>query len=224
MVKKAALADSRDMIGAHDAFRREFGALPALIRGVAPSDKRRAVVVAEHAELLVTLLHGHHTSEDDFVWPKLSTRCPDDLYGIVETMEAQHRMIDAALQDLVAAARRWSATADAADREDLADRADRLLTPLNEHLTLEEEQILPLIDQYLTDREWKQTVAASAEKVPVRRRPVMLGMILHTANDEMLTLLRDAAPRLLWLIVKPLSGRAYRVYAERVYGGAAPLR
>ncbi|MCE7003986.1 hypothetical protein LWC34_14265 [Kibdelosporangium philippinense] len=41
-------ADTRDMSMAHTMFRREFAALPALVRTVAVGDTERADVVAEH--------------------------------------------------------------------------------------------------------------------------------------------------------------------------------
>lgn len=38
------MADSRDMIGAHNAFRREFAAIPALVRGIKSGDQRVSVI------------------------------------------------------------------------------------------------------------------------------------------------------------------------------------
>jgi hemerythrin-like domain-containing protein len=134
--KSTTMADSRDMIGGHDAFRREFGQLPALIRGVAPGDIRRAATVADHVKFLADFLHSHHTSEDDLVWPKLNDRCPRDVQPTVETMEEQHLQIDTALIDLVSTALWWSSTGDETSRDAAADAAERLLPPLNAHLLL----------------------------------------------------------------------------------------
>ncbi|MFG1604396.1 hemerythrin domain-containing protein [Actinoplanes sp. NPDC049265] len=210
------MADSRDMIGAHDAIRRQFADLPGLISGVAGGDERGTAVVAAHVLLMAEFLHAHHASEDAHVWPKLLDRCPTEVRPVVATMESQHGLVDRELQALTAAARRWSASADAGDRDALAGVADRLLAPLREHLALEEKEVLPLIDRYLTDREWKATVAASLGKVPLGRRPMMLGLALDGADEEQIGLFRAAVPAVAWYILGPIGRRAYRVYRGRL--------
>ncbi|MDP9793081.1 hemerythrin-like domain-containing protein [Catenuloplanes nepalensis] len=210
------MADSRDMIGAHDAMRREFGALPALIAGVPADDADSTVVVAGHVLMMVDFLHAHHTSEDDHVWPRLRERCPDDVEPLIETMDRQHASIDGELEALAAGGRRWRASADATDRDAVAAVAERLLPALYEHLALEEERILPLIDRYLTEREWKATVEASLGKVTFARRLLMLGMALHGASEEQAQLLRAAVPAVVWLAGRPLGTRLHRTHRERL--------
>ncbi|MDY7090306.1 MAG: hemerythrin domain-containing protein, partial [Actinomycetota bacterium] len=210
------MADSRDMIGAHDAMRREFSALPALIAGVPAGDADRTAVGAGHVLMMVDFLHAHHTSEDDHVWPRLRERCPDDVEPLIETMDRQHAAIDSELEALAAGSRRWQASADAADRDAVHAVATRLLPALYEHLSLEEERILPLIDRYMTEREWKATVEASLGKVSFGRRLLMLGMALHGASDEQAQLLRAAVPAVVWHAGRPLGTRLYRTYRGRL--------
>ena len=212
------MADSRDMILAHRAIRHEFDALPALIRGVPAGDPERVATVADHVQMLGDMLHGHHASEDDHVWPKLIERCPEQVQPLVETMEAQHERIDQDLRELLAGARRWRAGADAAEQVALSARAEGLLPPLLEHLALEEAEILPLIDTYLTETEWRATVAASTGKLPITRAPVAMGMLLKHADAELLPVMRAAVPAVFWMVFRPLGVRAYRRYARRVYG------
>lgn len=104
-------ADSRDMIGAHVSYRREFGAVPQIVSAVAADDTARAAVVAAHIQLIVNQLHAHHTSEDDGVWPKLHERCPAELEPLVVTMEEQHLSLDRHLRELETSAQRWAAQA-----------------------------------------------------------------------------------------------------------------
>jgi hemerythrin-like domain-containing protein len=210
------MADSRDMIGVHDAMRREFGALPALVAGVPAGDADGTAVVAGHVLMMVDFLHAHHTSEDDHVWPRLRERCPDDVGPLIETMDRQHAFIDGELKALAAGGRRWRASADATDRDAVADVAERLLPALHEHLALEEERILPLIDRHLTQREWKANAEASLGKVTVPRRLMMLGMALHGASEEQAQLLRAAVPAVVWHAGRPLGTRLYRAHRERL--------
>ena len=210
------MADSRDMIGVHDAMRREFAALPALVAGVPAGDAGGTAVVAGHVLMMVDFLHAHHTSEDDHVWPRLRERCPDDVGPLIETMDRQHAFIDRELQALAAESRRWRAFADATDRDAVAAVAERLLPALYEHLALEEEQILPLIDRYLTEREWKANAEASLGKVTFTRRLLMLGMALHGASEEQAQLLRAAVPAVVWHAGRPLGTRLYRAHRGRL--------
>ncbi|NJP68539.1 hemerythrin domain-containing protein [Streptomyces spiramenti] len=210
------MADSRDMVGAHDAMRREFSALPALIAGVRVRDTHGTGVVARHVLMMVDFLHAHHTSEDDHVWPRLRERCPDDVEPLIETMDQQHAFIDDELTALAAGARRWQESAVAGDRDAAVVVAERLLAPLHEHLALEEERILPLIDRHMTAGEWKATVEASLNKVPFAQRLLMLGMALHGADEEQAGLLRAAVPAVVWHVGRPLGTRFYRTHRERL--------
>lgn len=210
------MADSRDMIVAHDAFRREFGSLPALIAGVPTGDTDGTAVIAGHVLMMVDFLHAHHTGEDDNVWPRLRERCPGEVRPLIETMDRQHAFIDSELEALAAGGRRWRASADATDRDAVAAVGERLLPALHEHLALEEERILPLIDRYLTEREWKANVAASFGKVPFARRLLMLGMALHGASEEKAQLLRAAVPAVVWHAGRPLGTRLHRTHRERL--------
>lgn len=210
------MADSRDMIGAHDAFRREFAALPALIAGVPVRDAHSTGVVARHVLMMIDFLHAHHTSEDDHVWPRLRERCPGDVEPLIGTMDQQHAVIDDELTALAADTRLWKETTAAGERDKAAAVAERLLPSLHEHLALEEERILPLIDRHMTDREWKATVEASLNKVPFAQRLLMLGMALHGASEEQAQLLRAAVPAVVWHVGRPLGKRLYRTHRQRL--------
>ena len=63
--------DTREMVVVHTAFRREFEAAPAIVRGVAAGDRARAQRVGDHVQLLLDMLHHHHAGEDELLWPKL---------------------------------------------------------------------------------------------------------------------------------------------------------
>ncbi|GIJ47025.1 hypothetical protein Val02_39110 [Virgisporangium aliadipatigenens] len=210
------MADSRDMVGVHNAFRNEYAALPDLIRRVPADNARRAAVVAEHIAFVSLLLDAHHTSEDDLLWPKLHERAPHEVQPLVHTMEEQHHRIHAKLDELTVGAKRWGTTGDRAGRDALARTAEELLPLLNEHLSLEEARILALIDRYVTDREWKEVAAAGNRKIPGPQRPIALGMLLHHNDAAMEAVFRDAVPKLLWLAARPLSSRAWRKYSARL--------
>jgi hemerythrin-like domain-containing protein len=215
-------ADSRDMIGAHISFRREFAAIPGVIGTVAPWDAARAATVADHVDFVVDLLHHHHTSEDEMVWPRLHERCPEDVAPLIGVMQGQHHDIDLVLRAIGELTRAWRTDGDPKVRDRLADAAAALPAPLNEHLDLEEAKVLPLIDAYLSDREWKAVVAAGASSIAKPKLPLVFGMTLYDADAEMIAIMKTAIPRALWLVFAALGRRAYASHAKRVFGTSTP--
>lgn len=211
------LADSRDMYAVHTMFRREFGALPALIRGVSAYDRVRTQIVADHVALLVGLLHVHHRSEDDHCWPKLESRGPEDVAPIVELMQSQHQVVDAALQATERQAAAWRASATAGDGDALADTVDGMLPPLGEHLDAEEERMLPLIDRYLTADEWADVGNKGLGNVHRTKIPVLFGMLLQDASDEQRALFREAVPTPVFAVMSRIGPIALKRYQRKVF-------
>jgi hemerythrin-like domain-containing protein len=217
--ERSRMADTRDMIGAHRCFRREFGALPGAVRRVADPDTG---VVAEHAEFLVDLMHQHHRGEDTGVWPRLRERGTEDIWPIVEVMESQHAGLDRALEKIRAAARRLANDGSAENREALASAAEELIPPLAEHLDLEEEEALPLIDRYLTDEEWTAVVKDETATIPKSRLPLVFGMMLYDADDVMREAMKANMPRGMWPLFSRVARRVYRRHAQQVFGTRSP--
>jgi hemerythrin-like domain-containing protein len=220
--KTQPMADSRDMFVVHDMFRRQFDAIPGLVREVPSGDAAQVAVVADHVEWMVTFLHAHHEGEDQNVWPRLLERLPGQTDPLIYTMEAQHEGLATALDDLAVKAAHWRMTATAEERDALADAATDLLLRINEHLGMEEREVLPLIDQYLTEKEWKQVGGSGLKKMSFRQLKVAFGMILDGAAPEQVTIMRDTIPRGAWMIFSLLGPPAYAKYAHRLHGTHVP--
>jgi hemerythrin-like domain-containing protein len=216
------MADSRDMIAAHIAFRREIGALPEAVARVGDGDVRQAEAVARHVDLVVGLLHHHQHGEDTAVWPLLRQRCPAEAGPLLAVMAEQHEALDRALRTLEAKALSWAISGSAADRDVLVEAAAEVRGPLNEHLDLEEEQILTLIDEHLTDREWNDVVAAEARTIPLTQLPLVIGIMLYDAGELMAEIIRSAARAPMWAVLSRLGRRAYAAHAKRIFGTSTP--
>jgi hemerythrin-like domain-containing protein len=224
VVKTQPMADSRDMVVVHDAFRREFKAIPGLVSGVRAGDDAQVAIIADHVVWMVTFLHAHHEGEDLLVWPKLLERGPVETNPLVHTMEAQHDALDQALQNLEAKANAWRETSAVPERDALADAATVLLVRIAEHLDLEERELLPLIDKYLTEKEWQEVGGAGMKKVPFAQVKVAFGMILNGAKPEQVKIMRDTIPRVPWAMFSFLGPRAYVKYIERLRGARVSPR
>ena len=219
---QADAIDTRDMVVVHTAFRREFGLAPALVRGVAPGDQRRADVVADHLEMLTAMLHHHHAGEDRLLWPKLHERVAADIAPVVSLMEQQHERIHAANDRVVADLARWRVGASEPDREALAAGLDEVDAALVEHLAAEEEQLLPIAARHLTPAEWGQLGEEGMGGLKKRQLPLVFGMLQYQGDPEVIAMMLSHAPAPARLLMPFLAPRAFRRYATRVHGTATP--
>jgi hemerythrin-like domain-containing protein len=222
MTRAQPMADSHDMIVVHTMFRKQFAAIPGLVSAVAEGERDQVAIVADHVAWMVEFLHAHHEGEDMMVWPRLVERCPTEVEPLIFTMESQHHALALALEDLAARARDWRGSAATADRDALAEAATVLLVRIAEHLDLEELKVLSLIDQYLTEKEWKQVGGSGLKKMSFAQLKVAFGMILDDAPPEHVQTMRDTIPRAPWLIFSALGPRAYSKYAQRLRIATAP--
>ena len=218
------LADVRDMHMAHTMFRREIGLAPALIRGVADGDVERAATVADHLGLVDTVLHHHHVAEDTHIWHRLVERAGAEAEPIVHLMESQHDGLDKLLDEVRGGLAEWRGTADAARAKSLADTTAELFDRLVEHLAVEEDLALPLIEQHITATEWAQMIGEGAEDVAPEQMPLIFGLMAYEADPDTVRDIIAAMPPEVSGVIGGLAGDAFAAYAQRVHGTATPAR
>lgn len=217
-------ADVREMYMAHTMFRREFGLLPALISGVQAGDTARAGVVAQHFELIRTVLYHHHHAEDSYLWPRVLSRAPESAAPVVATMEVQHGELDKVIDDLTAGLRDWTESAGPAQGAALAETAARLVGLLAGHLAAEEEQAVPLIARYVTAAEWGEMVAAGAAGVAPEQIPLIFGLMMYEGDPEVIGEAVSHMPPEVAAVMPGLAADAFARHAELVHGTAAPAK
>jgi iron-sulfur cluster repair protein YtfE (RIC family) len=212
--------DTHDMIVVHRVFRREFRLAPRLIRAVRPGDAARARVVGAHLTDLHLGLHHHHTNEDVVLWPLLLARIDLEAERVL-LMEAQHQEIDALLQKANDLLPEWMSAAAADARDELAGGYDRLLPVLTAHLTAEEDDVLPLVAEHISQDEWDEMGKRFTADTPKDKLMLFLGALLEQATpDERAHMLGNlpAPARLAWRLI----GR--RSYGKRVRALRGPVR
>lgn len=203
-----ARPDTSDMLVVHRLFRRVFRALPTLVRGVRHGDVRRAKVVADHCAEFSTVVHHHHTGEDELLWPLLRERAPVHA-ELVARMTAQHERLVELLDRIDALVPRWAATAEPALREELTQTLEAAYQVLDEHLGEEERDILPLAAEHLTVEEWSRLGQRAMTVLPKNRLLVHMGYVLEVCTPE---------ERAKLLGYAPLAGRVvYRLVGQRMY-------
>ncbi|MFD5426221.1 hemerythrin domain-containing protein [Streptomyces sp. NPDC127084] len=216
------MADVRDMYMAHRMFRREFRLLPQLVRDVRPGDTERAAIVADHADKICAILDAHHEGEDAVVWPLLLARGGERSETIVPVMEEQHHGIHEALTTVALLFPAWRATAQRG--EELASATDVLVDRLVEHMAMEETEILPLAEQYVTAAEWAVFGEHAFSSLPKKTLALGFGMVMYEGDAEVIKEVLANAPFVPRLVMPRLGPRLYASHATRVHGTATPPR
>jgi hemerythrin-like domain-containing protein len=218
------LADTRDMYMVHAMFRREFGLLPALVRGVADGDRARVEIVVDHLELVNSILTHHHHGEDVHLWPRLVERSFSESSGVVGVMASQHADIEKLDVRVFDAASVWNATASATGGLALADLLDQLLVAITEHMAVEEEYALPLIERHITAAEWQRMAADAGAGIPPEALPLAFGLVMYEADPAVIEEVLLSMPEVVRPVLKPMAAEAFANHSEAVYGTATPPR
>jgi len=149
--------DPFEMALVHRGFRRELhNAADDLVRGVTAGDSRRAAVVYEHIDFIMTAVHFHHSAEDEFVWPRLSARAPSRAAELTR-MEDSHGTIDDASERVRATAVAWEEMGDPWRAEEVISEIARFAPLVDEHFDDEENNVVPIIAEYLSPKEWRKS-------------------------------------------------------------------
>jgi iron-sulfur cluster repair protein YtfE (RIC family) len=212
------LADARDMLAVHTMFRREFGLLPDLVRGVRAGDAKRAVVVGDHVALMSRMLHLHHSGEDKHIWPLLRERGAGKITQIVDVMEEQHERIHQEYLRVGEALTAWREHAPADGGDALAGASEQLIPQLEAHLSLEEDRVVPLIERYVTAAEYARLAGEGAEDTPPELLPVCLGMVMYDAEPAVIEMIIAALPAEVRPAFPRAANEAYAAYAQRLHG------
>ncbi|MDX2816171.1 hemerythrin domain-containing protein [Streptomyces sp. PA03-5A] len=211
-------ADIRDMLVVHEAFRRAYGKMPSLVLAVSSGDTARAAVVADHIELIKEFLHLHHKGEDELLWPKLIARATQDVAPTLALMEEQHTQIDGLIATCSSSLVRWRRNAAASDRDQLAAALRALGEELTAHLAVEETEVLPIVDRYITAAEWHALGDHAINGLPKRKLPIVFGMLASLAEPAVVTLMLASAPLVPRIIMPVLGPRAFASHARKIYG------
>jgi iron-sulfur cluster repair protein YtfE (RIC family) len=214
--------DGSDMRVMHNMFRREFALMPGLVGGVAAADHDRAQIIGDHMEAVMAILHGHHTHEDENIWPLLIDRCTQAA-RLVGLMEDQHQQVATLLHQVHEELRIWRDSVTGESREALVDALDRLTPALKEHLSTEEDRVVPLMAQHITVAEWHAPIGSALAADPEHLQ-LTFGMLMYEGDPESIEQSIAAMPADAGLIIGRLAPPTFAEHSRRVHGTATPPR
>ena len=185
--------DTWGMAWIHQVYRREFGLMPALVRGAADGDRQRSGLVASHILDMSMSLLDHHQNEDEILWPPLMARLAPDL-SLMHRMENAHEQLHELLLETLDLATKWREDPSAENRNVLADVVDRLSAASNDHLADEEANLMPLVQKHITHAEWQEFEAKGAASVSPDKLLMFVGLGLEDATPHELSKLEPLMP------------------------------
>src|SRR5690606_29690539 len=144
--------DASGMEDIHRMFRAGFGEGPLLVASVRDGDAAHADRVGDHLAMLSTTLHAHHEFEDENLWGRLSQRAPARALH-VERRKEPHETMLVHLRELDAALPAWRSGGRAGDATPVQEALAGINAALDAHFPDEEEHIVPVMEQVLTQRE-----------------------------------------------------------------------
>jgi hypothetical protein len=190
---------------AHAAMRQEFGLLAEV--AAQPLDADRAALFEDQVEMVLYVLHHHHTAEDDTIWPALREREPAARAALDE-LEADHETLGPLIN--AAGDRRLPLAERAAILRDLHGR-------INAHLDREEAHAVPLIRTHITVAEW-EALAKRAAKETGRRIPKVYGWYASAVDEARVTEALQTVPPPIRVLFRLFWRPAYNRRARRLYG------
>jgi hypothetical protein len=208
-------ADTRMMGIVHAALKRDLArARDVLAAQPAPRGRQR-VALGEHVTWMLDFLHGHHTGEDQGLWPLVRQRTPAAA-ALLDSMEADHARIAPAADAAATAAAAYTATTTDAPRAALVVALDDLLAVLVPHLDREVAEAMPVVAASMSDREWKDIEERYFLKEKSKRELAMEGhwMIEDIDSEGYDVVVHTVPPVLRFVLVHgfgPLYRRAARV-------------
>ncbi len=213
--------DRREMEMVHVMLRRELGLLPKLIQET--TDAERAAHIADHFSFVADTLHHHHCSEDDYVWPLLAERTPESADELLAVMNSQHSELATQLEKVRAAMLTWSAACTADQGTLLVNAFIRFNDMLDQHLSAEEELVVPLMEQLITASEWDWMVQKGAAAADPATLPLGFGMLMYEGDPEIVGRALSVMPAESRPVIRKLAADAYAEHAQRIHGTQTPL-
>jgi hemerythrin-like domain-containing protein len=210
---------NRVLTAVHKAMRADSGRLIGAVGALPDGDTHRAAALGRAFAAVVSLIHDHHWTEDDVMYPFLLERV-DTFEGDAIRLENDHVALDAAMARINARFRLlahqvspslWRDT-----RSHLAEEAAAFDQLLVDHLDREEAVVVPAVESMLSAADRHVLQKEESKLVTYRHMRMAVPWVLANATPEEEAELRATAPGLLGVVQD-------RVWEPRFVRLMAPL-
>ncbi|CEA08900.1 hypothetical protein BN1051_02258 [Arthrobacter saudimassiliensis] len=192
------------------------------MRSTDDGDRARAAYVGEVLGNFDGVLHVHHEGEDVLMYPALAGRAPGCALHVAQMLE-HHRQVAQLIEGIEPVRRRWMETAEAASREETAERYEELSSLLKVHLRREVTEVMPVVDRVLSEKEMSAVAQHGVAQFDRKFLVSYLGMVLATNPPQDRKELFKEIPPPVRLAYRLVGRRMYRrQYAELFPGRRIP--
>jgi iron-sulfur cluster repair protein YtfE (RIC family) len=210
--------DARDLIFAHNAFRRLYAVMPGGVRRTPAGDQKRVNEVARNVALINTALHHHHRIEDEFFWDTIDQRRPSCALH-VELMKQHHARVGDLLDGAEPLVQEWRAAPAEQTAEQLAVQLELIGSVLGDHLQQEETLIVPVIEEVFSEAEWEAIGKETLKTYDRSQIFLFYGLIQDSLTPQQAAELASEVPVMIKLLYRLIGRRRY----EHVMGVLDPV-
>ena len=194
---------SRVLIAMHKAMRADSQRLATAVEALPEGDTHHAAALGRAFAAIVGLIHDHHWTEDDVMYPFLLQRVSTFEHDAIQ-LEDDHVELDAAMARINARLRLlahqlssplWQDT-----QSHLLDEAAAFNQVLVDHLDREEAAVVPPLEAMLSAADQQTLQKEESRLATYRHMKLAVPWVLANATPEEEAQLRATAPRLLGVI------------------------
>jgi hemerythrin-like domain-containing protein len=208
----------RDMAIVHRTFRNAFQESAQLVRANPTPSPARVTFLADHVDFSISMLHRHHESEDELLFPLLVSRVPEQATN-TEQVQREHELVATAIDNVTAASTAWRGRPSTETGETLASALDHLNQTLQTHLDDEERDIVPLAAVTLTQAEWDAVGEHSRAGIPRNKMPLAFGLLTEPLDEADRAFMKSHLPTPIRLLYGVLIQRPWNKYAATLRYG-----
>ena len=215
-------ADLSGYLAIHQAMRV---ANEQLVRGIGTArvaDPKRAAALGRWFRGYSDELRTHHHIEDEIIFPQLAERVP--AYAeYSDALTGDHHQLDRVIDALRDALAGWAQHASGSERARNArytalDLAVELRDFLEQHLAIEDADVLPMIESNFTAEEYAALEQQAGKAITIRQAMFTAPWYMATVDADTAARTLREAPRAL-RIVYALSRRSYARLVANAFGG-----
>ncbi len=204
-------ADLAGYRAVHRALRDAAHAMASVAPHLDRADRAQVAAFRRYWKGYAGEVHAHHTTEDDVVFPALVERAPE-IEGLLGGLDADHHHLDHLMVVIAAAIEEVAGGGDAAR---LGATVQELAEHVDEHLGVEDREILPLIPEHFSQEEYEVMEDQARKEVGFGAQAAFTLPFIEAAvtPDERATMF-DGAPLPVKAILA-LGRRRFRANAAR---------
>lgn len=214
--------DHSGMYVMHFAFRRDLADLVGAVAVTPAADDASWTRLRDYWDLFAELLHHHHAAEDDHLWPALAEAV--GAHGTstdsssIAAMEDEHAAIGQALGRCRQGFHDMLTDPSLSHRDELHDHLVDARRTVEEHLSHEEREALPLVSRVMDPAAYAEVERRIGRHYPVRILATLVPWAFHgLPADDAHRLLALAPPpqRLLLRLTSRRFARRHRATFAR---------